>query len=281
MTDEKDRDRSPITSDSVLLARGIRLEAVKMVARAKASHIGGALSMVDMLAVLYTDVLRVRPDEPCWAKRDRFILSKGHSCAALYATLALRGFFPVAELETYGADGSRLLAHVSHDVPGVEFSTGSLGHGLPFGCGKALATARRREDWRTFVMLSDGELDEGSNWEAILFAAHHRLENLVALVDYNKIQSLGAVSDVLSLEPLADKLHAFRWAVREVNGHDHRALREALTTAPWEPGKPSVLIAHTIKGKGVHFMEGDLRWHYSSPKGEELEAALTELSARP
>jgi transketolase len=266
-------------TESTMLARQIRAEAMKMVAAAKASHIGGALSMADLLAVLYTDVLRVRPDEPAWPERDRFILSKGHCCTALYATLALRGFLPVSELATYGQDGSRLMAHVSHKVPGVEFSTGSLGHGLPFGCGKALAAKRIGREWRVVVMLSDGELDEGSNWEAILFAPQHRLDNLIAIVDYNKIQSLGSVREVLDLDPLADKFRAFRWAVREVDGHDHAAIRTALRAAPWEPGRPGVLIAHTTKGKGVEFMENQLLWHYKSPDREQLEKAITGLGS--
>lgn len=263
------------------LAASIRRHAVQMVARAKASHLGGALSMTDLLAVLYGEVLCVRPEDPRWGERDRFILSKGHSCTALYATLALRGFFPVEELDTYGRDGSRLMAHISHKAPGVEFSTGSLGHGLPFGCGKALAAKRRGQAWRVFVMLSDGELDEGSNWEAILFAPQHRLDNLVAIVDYNKIQSLGAVSEVLELEPLAEKFRAFRWSVREVDGHDHDAIRAALVAVPWEAGKTSCLLAHTVKGKGVDFMENKLQWHYSSPKPEQLAAALAQLSSLP
>lgn len=262
---------------SIDFARTIRREAVQMVAQANASHLGGALSMADLVAVLYSDVLLIRPKDPRWADRDRLLLSKGHSCTTLYAALALRGFFDREELETFGRDGSRLMAHISHKVPGVEFSTGSLGHGLPFGCGKALAAKRRGATWRTFVVLSDGELDEGSNWEAILFAPHHRLDNLVAIVDYNKIQSLGAVSDVLSLDPLADKFRSFGWAVREVDGHDHRLIREALNSVPWQPGRPSALIAHTVKGKGVDFMEGNLQWHYSSPKGEQVESALRQL----
>ncbi len=259
------------------LAREIRSNALAMVARAKASHIAGALSMADLLAVLYSGILRVRSDDPGWPGRDRFILSKGHSCTGLYATLALQGFVPLEELLTYGADGSRLMAHSSHKVPGVEFSTGSLGHGLPFGCGKALAAKRSGGSWRTFVMLSDGELDEGSNWEAILFAPQHRLDNLVAIVDYNKIQSLGSVAEVMELHPLADKFRAFRWAVREVDGHDHGAIYTALSSLPWETGRPSVLIAHTVKGKGVDFMENKLEWHYSSPKPDQLDLALAQL----
>ena len=163
-------------------ANQVRTEVVKMIAAAKASHIGGALSMADLLSVLYGEILRVKPEQPDWPERDRFILSKGHSCTGVYATLALRGFFPLAELATYGQDGSRLMSHISHKVPGVEFSTGSLGHGLGFACGKALAAQRQKKNWRVFTMLSDGELDEGSNWEAILFAPHHRLDNLVAIM---------------------------------------------------------------------------------------------------
>lgn len=268
-------------SDSLELARQIRRHSLEMVAKAKASHVAGALSMADLLAVLYVDVLRVNPEEPKWEFRDRFILSKGHSTAGLYAALALRGFIRLEELDTYGIDGSRLMAHVSHKVPGVEFSTGSLGHGLPFGAGRALAAKRLKRDWRTFVMLSDGELDEGSNWEAILFAPQHRLDNLVAIIDYNKIQSLGSVAEVMELHPLADKFRAFRWAVREVNGHDHAEIREALSTAPWAEGRPSVVIAHTVKGKGVDFMEDKLQWHYSSPKPDQLVSALAQLEAKP
>ena len=259
------------------LAQEIRAEVVRMICAAKASHIGGALSMADLLAVLYDGVLRVRPAEPQWPERDRFILSKGHSCTALYATLALRGFFPKRDLETYGADGSKLMAHVSHNVPGAEFSTGSLGHGLGFGCGKALAAKRQKQDWRVFVMLSDGELDEGSNWEAILFAPHHRLDNLVAIVDYNKIQSLGSVENVLDLHPLADKFRAFNWAVKEIDGHDHGAISAALKTLPFEPGKPGCLIAHTVKGKGVDFMENKLLWHYRTPNAEQVKQALGQI----
>lgn len=264
---------------TLTLARNIRAHSLKMVARAKASHIGGALSIADLLAVLYDEILGVRPQDPKWKDRDRFILSKGHSCTALYAALALRGFVPEEELQTYGSDGSRLMAHVSHKVPGAEFSTGSLGHGLPFGCGKALAAKRLRHTWRVFVMLSDGELDEGSNWEAILFAPQHRLDNLVAIVDYNQIQSLGTVKEVLDLHPLAEKFRAFRWAVREIDGHDHNQIRGALSAVPWEPGRPSCLIARTVKGKGVSFMENNLLWHYRSPDPAQLEEALQELGA--
>jgi transketolase len=259
------------------LAAEIRVLALSMVAAAKASHIGGAFSLADVVAVLYGRIARVTSQNPAWADRDRIVLSKGHCCTAIYAALALRGFISRDELATYGRDGSRLMAHISYQVPGVEFSSGSLGHGLPFGVGRALAAKRRGSAYRTFVLLSDGELNEGSNWEAFLFAPQHRLDNLIAIIDYNKIQSLGSVADVMELHPLADKLKAFRWAVREVDGHDVNALEEALSTVPWEPDKPSCLIAHTTKGKGVDFMEGTLAWHYKSPSETELAAGLKQL----
>lgn len=233
--------------------------------------------MADILAVLYSGVLQVSADNPGRIDRDRFILSKGHCCTALYAVLALRGFFPLEELKSYGARGSRLMNHVSHKVPGIEFSTGALGHGLPFGVGKAMAAKRQRASWRTFVVLSDGEMDEGSNWEALLQAAHHQLDNLVAIIDYNKIQSLGSVAEVLNLDPLRKKIESFNWATQEIDGHDHAALRKALSATPWLPGKPSCLIAHTIKGKGVDFMESQLSWHYKSPDEGQTKSALAQL----
>ena len=260
------------------LATAIRAHTLRMVHSANASHVGTCLSMADLLAVLYAGVLRVDHLRPDWTDRDRFILSKGHGAAIVYAVLAERGFFPRDWLDTYCQDGSRLGGHISHHgVPGVEVSTGSLGHGLSIGCGMALAGKRDRRPYRVFAMLSDGELDEGSNWESILFAPHHELDNLVAIVDYNKIQSFGSVAEVLELAPLADKWRAFRWAVREIDGHDYGQIEDALTNVPLEPGRPTVIIAHTVKGKGVSFMEGQLAWHYKSPSAELLEQALEEL----
>ncbi len=259
------------------LARRLRADALRMVHRAKASHIGSSLSMCDLLAVLYGCVLHVDPDRPDWPERDRFILSKGHGAAAGYAVLAEAGFFPVEWLETYCQDGSKLAGHLTRGVPGVELSTGSLGHGLPVGAGMALAAKADKVPYRVFVLLSDGELDEGSNWEAILFAAHHQLDNLVAIVDYNKIQSFGSVGEVIRLEPLAEKWHAFGWATREIDGHDHQAIAEALRMVPHERGKPTAVVAHTVKGKGVSFMEDLLAWHYKSPSDEQLAQALDEL----
>ncbi len=248
-----------------------------MVHRARASHIGSALSIADIVAVLYGGVLRLDPRRPQWADRDRFVLSKGHGCVAVYAALAVRGFFPREDLLTYGQDHSALMNHISHKVPGVEFSTGSLGHGLPFAVGKALAARRRGESWRAFALLSDGEMAEGSNWEALLFAAHHGLDNVVAIIDYNKLQSLTTVERTLRIEPLADKLAAFGWAVSEVDGHDLDALQRSLAATPWTAGRPSVLIAHTVKGKGVSFMENRVEWHYRSPDDRQLAQALDEI----
>jgi transketolase len=262
---------------SKALAGRIRAHSLRMVSRAGASHIGSCLSMCDLLAVLYAAVLRVRPGEPDWPGRDRLLVSKGHAAAAVYAVLAEAGFFPTTWLDSYCRDGSRLAGHVSHAVPGVEVSTGSLGHGLPLGCGMALAGKCDAADYRVFVLLSDGECDEGSTWEAALFAPHHHLDNLVALIDYNKIQSFGSVREVLDLEPFAAKWRAFGWSVIEVDGHDHAAVLAALQTLPHTPGRPTAVIAHTVKGKGVAFMEGELRWHYQSPDDRQLAAALDEL----
>jgi transketolase len=263
--------------DARTLARAIRADMLRMVHRARASHVGSCFSIADILAVLYGQVMKVWPESPEHPERDRFILSKGHAAAAVYATLANVGVIPRIDLETYGADGSPYMTHVSHKITGVEFSSGSLGHGLPFGVGKALAAKKRGQSWRVFVILSDGEMDEGSNWEALMFAAHHRLDNLVAIIDYNKLQSLTTISQTLGLEPLADKLIAFGWNVQEVDGHNHAQLIQHLTKTPWLDGQPSLLLAHTIKGKGVSFMENKVEWHYRSPSAEQLGAALAEL----
>lgn len=264
------------------LARRIRRHAVEMTSRGGSSHVGAVLSLADIVAVLYGRVLRVRPDEPRWPGRDRFILSKGHAGAGVYAALAETGFFPVEKLRTHYQDGSDLSGHVSHKgIPGVELSTGSLGHGLSVGCGMAYAAKLDGKPHRVFVLLSDGECDEGSNWEAILFAGHHKLDNLVAIIDYNKIQSLDRVSRTLALEPFAEKWQAFGWAVREIDGHDHAALEAALTEIPVEADKPTCVIAHAVKGKGVSFMENTVLWHYRTAKGDELEAALRELEGQP
>jgi transketolase len=270
----------PPAIDTIELARRIRLHALRMTSRGGSSHIGSVLSMADLVAVLYGRVLRVDPEHPRWPKRDRFILSKGHAGAGVYAALSERGFFPVERLDGHYQDGSDFSGHVSHrNIPGVELSTGSLGHGLPVGTGMAYAGKLDAAAHRVVVLLSDGECDEGSNWEAILFAAHHRLDNLVVVVDYNKIQSLRAVPDTIGLEPFADKWRAFGWGVREVDGHDHEQIAKAFDDLPAQANAPTCIIAHTVKGKGVSFMEHSVLWHYRTAKGEEYEAARRELES--
>jgi len=259
------------------LAQSIRIHTLRMIHSAKSSHAGSCLSMADLLAVLYGRALRVDPSRPDWPDRDRFVLSKGHAAAALYAVLAEKGFFPKSWLRTFYQNGSRLAGHITHGVPGVEVSTGSLGHGLPLACGMALAAKRDESAYRVFALLSDGECDEGSTWEAMLFAGHHRLDNLIVIIDYNKIQSIGRVEEVLDLEPFAAKWAACRWSVREIDGHDLSELESALSSVPFTRGMPSCLIAHTVKGKGVSYMEDKLLWHYRSPSEDDLRLAFGEL----
>lgn len=258
------------------LARRIRIHSVRMTSAGGGSHVGSCLSIADILGVLYGGVLQFDPENPRWDGRDRLLVSKGHAAAAIYAALAEKGFFPVEGLLLHYQDGASLCGHVTTGVPGVELSTGSLGHGLPVAAGMALAAKLDNKSHRIFVLMSDGECDEGSNWEAILFAAHHRLENLTVIIDYNKIQSLKTVAETLGLEPFAEKWRSFGWELAEVDGHDHKALASVLQPVP-NSGKPRCVLAHTIKGKGVSFMEHSVLWHYRSPKGEELNTALKEL----
>lgn len=260
---------------SVKFARDLRRSVLDMIYAAKSSHIGGAFSAADILAVLYESVLKIDPANPRLETRDRLIFSKGHAAAALYSALALKGFFPKDWLKSYCKNDGQLGGHVSsYKVPGVEFSTGSLGHGLPVACGMAFALRREKNPGRVFVILSDGEMDEGTTWEAALLANQHKLSNLTVVVDYNKIQSFGRVDDVLKLDPLADKWRAFGWEAMEADGHDHGALCAALTRA--HEG-PLVVIAHTVKGKGVSFMQDKLEWHYRPPREDEYAAAVAEL----
>jgi len=259
------------------LSKAIRQNSLRMVHKAKASHIGSALSIADIVAVLYAEVMHYDIKNPLCENRDRFILSKGHACVAIYSALAEIGMISKSLLETYGDDFSWLMNHISHKVDGVEFSTGSLGHGLPFGVGKALSTKISIKNWRTFVLLSDGEMDEGSNWEALMFASHHKLNNLTAIIDYNKLQSLDTIQNTLGLEPLFDKLTAFGCHVVDISGHDLLALKQALDFI--HPTKPTAVLAHTIKGKGVSFMENNVAWHYKNPNDEQLKLALEELEA--
>ena len=267
--------------DNISLSNKIRIHALKMTSSGKSSHIAAALSMADILGVLYGGSLNVDPDNPDKPDRDRFILSKGHAGAAVYAALAETGFFSVEKLKTHYQDGSDLSGHVSHKgIPGVELSTGSLGHGLSVGAGMALDAKLSGKRHRVVVLLSDGECDEGSNWEAILFSGHHKLNNLIAIVDYNKYQALTEVSETLDLEPFADKWKCFGWNVYEVDGHNHDEIENVLNRSCDEKEKPTAVIAHTVKGKGVSFMEQDpVLWHYRTAQKDEFNDALKELEA--
>lgn len=249
-----------------------------MIYRTKSPHIGGSFSMVELLVVLYFKILKVDAKNPGDPNRDRFLLSKGHGVPSLYAVLAEKGFIDEKTLAGFAKDGGTLEQHPNRDIQkGIEITSGSLGHGLSAGVGMALAGKYDHKDYRIFVMLGDGEMEEGSSWEAILFAGHHQLDNLIAIVDYNKLQAIAKVSDVLDLEPLAEKFSAFNWEVKEVDGHDIEKVINALENIPFKTGKPSCLIAHTVKGKGVSFMEGDPKWHDRCPDEEEYKKALTEL----
>lgn len=277
---------STITSEKLnqytYLAARIRRQVVEMTHRARSSHVGSSLSMAEILAVLYGGIMNVSPERLNDPDRDRLILSKGHACAGLYAVLAECGFFPMEWLDNFYLNGGRLPGHATATgIPGIEVSTGSLGHGLSIAAGMALAGKRDERPFRVYTILSDGECDEGSLWEAAMLAPHHQLDNLIAIVDYNKIQSLGHVRDVLDLEPFADKWRAFNWETVEVDGHDSSELHSALTTLPLEPGRPTCLIAHTVKGKGVSFMEDELLWHYRTPQGDEYLDAVDELEGSP
>lgn len=260
-----------------LLANWCARKIIQLAHDNKASHVGGALSVVDVLSVLYGEVLQYDSGNPQWGGRDRLFYSKGHACTALYAVLCSSGFYSESDLETFTKNGSYFTSHVNHKVPGVELSTGSLGHALNVACGVALAGKRRKAAWNTYCILSDGELDEGSNWEAILFAPHHKLNNLTLIVDYNKIQSFGNVKEVLNLEPLADKFNSFGWKVIEIDGHDHAQIKQSLLQLS---DRPKCVIAHTIKGKGVPFMEHQLSWHYKSPSTEQMHEAIASLEKK-
>ena len=263
-------------SSTKQLARKIRINAVRMVNKGGSSHIGSVLSIADILAVLYGSIMSFQSHNPKWDKRDRFILSKGHAGAGVYAALAECGFFNPERLMEHYQDGSMFSGHVSHKgIPGVELSTGALGHGLPVGVGMAYAAKLDRKIHRIFVLMSDGELDEGSNWEAMLFAAHHNLTHITAIIDRNKLQSMESTETTLALEPLADKFSAFGWNVCEVDGHDHQELENVLISVNGD--KPTVIIANTTKGKGVSYMENEVAWHYKTPTGKLFEQAINEL----
>jgi len=256
----------------------LRKKTLEAIYAAGAGHTGGGLSCIDILTVLYHRILNVSPEHPADPDRDRYVQSKGHSVEALYAVLADRGFFPESELKTIGRYRSHFVGHPTRHIPGIEMNTGALGHGLSIAAGMAIAGKMDGGPYRVFTLLGDGELAEGSNWEAAMAAAHYRLDNLTAIVDHNTLQITGRTRDVCSNEPLDEKFRAFGWAIDTVNGHDFAGLTGALT-GPLEPGKPTCVIANTVKGKGVRFMEDVARWHHGVPSQTEFALAINELDA--
>jgi transketolase len=264
-----------------LKANDLRRELVRMFGAAGGGHYGGSLSSAEIIAVLYFDVLRLRPQEPAWPGRDRFILSKGHAAPVLYAALCDRGYFPREVLDHFEEPGNPLTMHPNmRKVPGVDASTGSMGHGLPIGVGMCLGARLDGLDYRTFVLMGDGETEEGSVWEAVMCAAHYRLDNLVAIVDRNCLSCDGVIADLQRQEGFAARWQAFGWAVREVDGHSVGDLVRGLRSLPFEPGRPSVLIAHTIKGKGISFMENAPSFHRTGISPEQTQCALAEVATQ-
>jgi transketolase len=261
-----------------LKAVHLRKKTLEAIFEAGAGHTGGGLSCLDILNALYNRVLNVSPETLSSPTRDRYVQSKGHSVEALYAVLADRGFFPASELQTICRYKSHFVGHPTRHIPGIEMNTGALGHGLPICIGMALAAKMDSAPYRVFTLLGDGELAEGSNWEAALAAAHYQLDNLIAILDHNTLQITGHTRDVMSNEPVDEKFRAFGWTVRTVNGHDYATLTKALTDPP-ETGKPTFVIADTIKGRGVSFMENVAKWHHGVPSEAELKQALGELDA--
>ena len=264
--------------DLQLKAVALRRSMLKLIVGAGAGHTGGGLSSMDILNVLYNRVLNVLPETFANPHRDRYVQSKGHCVEALYAVLSDRGFFPASDLDTVCHYQSHYVGHPTRHIPGIEMNTGALGHGLPICIGMALAGKMDTASYRVFTLLGDGELAEGSNWEAGLAAAHYKLDNLTAILDHNTLQITGHTRDVMSNEPLDEKWRSFGWNVRSVNGHDYAELTKALSDPP-EPGKPTFIIANTVKGKGVSFMENVVKWHHGVPSEAELKQALAELDA--
>jgi transketolase len=261
------------------MARQLRRHVITMIATAGSGHPGGSLSAADIVTALYFKVMHHDPKNPQWPDRDRFVLSKGHAAPILYAALAECGYFPVEELSTLRKLGSRLQGHTDRTLtPGVEMSAGSLGQGLSYGIGIALAGGLDKRNYRVYVLLGDGECEEGQVWEAAMFAPHHRMDNITAIIDHNDLQLDGRVCDIMGIEPLADKWRAFNWHVLEINGHDIKEILQALKKAGEIKEKPTVIIAHTIKGKGVSFMEGNVDFHGKAPNPQETEQALKELA---
>ena len=272
--------KKQLLSDRELSLKAIQLrkKTLQAIFDAGAGHTGGGLSCLDILNVLYHRILNVSPENLSSPERDRYVQSKGHSVEALYAVLADRGFFPEAELKTICQYRSYFVGHPTRHIPGIEMNTGALGHGLPISIGMALAGKMDSASYRVFTLLGDGELAEGSNWEAALAAAHYRLDNLTAIIDHNTLQITGHTRDVMSNEPLDEKWRAFGWSVKSVNGHDYAQLTRALSQ-PGEMGKPTCVIANTVKGRGVSFMENVAKWHHGVPSEAELKQALAELDA--
>lgn len=265
-------------SSSKDLAWRIRKDVIEMTHISGASHVASALSCADIVAVLYARIMNYDAENPKSDKRDRVILSKGHAGAAIYAALAEEEFFDIEELKTYYKNGSKLSGHISHKgVPGVEFSTGSLGHGLSVGAGMAMSAKMDEKSHKIYVILGDGECDEGSIWECALFASNYKLNNLIAIIDHNGMQGLGKCEKVIKLEPIEEKWKAFGWNVITLDGHDVDALEKAFNSVKDINDKPTVIIANTVKGRGVSFMENKLVWHYKDPQGEEYEKAIKEL----
>lgn len=262
-----------------LKAVQIRMDLLKMIHRAKTGHTGGSLSNTDILTALYYRIMRIDPKRPKWEERDRFIASKGHSVESLWCILGDLGFFPREELETFSQFGTRLIGHPNNKVPGIEMNTGALGHGLAISVGMALAAKKDAKSYRVFCLMGDGEQAEGSVWEAAMAGAHYKLDNLVGIIDRNRLQISGATEDVMGLEPLEEKWAAFGWNVVSVDGNDIEELVKAFEAAPSIPGKPTLVMANTVKGKGVSFAENVPHWHHHVPSDEELAKALSELSA--
>ncbi len=254
-----------------------RREILQAVHRAKSGHPGGSLSAVELFIALYFYKLKHNPKDPQWEDRDRLIVSKGHVTPVTYVTLANAGYFPKEEMQTFRKNDSRLQGHVHIKVPGIEFNTGSLGHGLSVANGMALGAKLLKKDFRIYCLLGDGEIQEGSIWEAAMTAAHHKLDNICAIVDYNKVQENGLVENIKNIEPLAEKWKSFGWEAMEVDGHDFKEIIKALDYSEAVKNKPSLIIAHTIKGKGISFMEGQCCWHGKAPNDEQLKKALDEL----
>lgn len=257
----------------------IRKDLLRMIHGAKTGHTGGSLSNTDILTALYYRVMKVDPANPKWEERDRFIASKGHSVESLWCILGDRGFFPREELKTFSQFGTRLIGHPNNKVPGIEMNTGALGHGLPISVGMALAAKRDGKAYRVFCLMGDGEQAEGSNWEAAMAGAHYKLDNLVGIIDRNRLQISGATEEVMGLEPLEEKWSAFGWHVVSIDGNDMEELVGALEAAPAVPGKPTLVMANTVKGKGVSFAENVPHWHHHVPNDQELALALDELDA--